>query len=66
MLGKWAVINHTLNGKEKWNAPKNFFTKTRKVGAKYLKTCIKFVLSYSLFNKHGVWQELSQNNLQKN
>ena len=33
--------------------------------AKYLKMCIKFVLFYSLSHKHDVYQELSQNNLQK-
>ena len=45
--------------------PKPFFTKRRKVDAKYLKTFIKFVLFNSLFHKHGVKWKLSQNNLQK-
>ena len=46
--------------------PKPFFTKRRKVDAKYLKTCNKFVLFYSLSHKHDVQQELSQNNLKNN
>ena len=41
---------------------KRFFTKRRKVDAKYIKTWIKFVLFYSLFQRHDVQQELSQNN----
>ena len=54
MLSKLAVINHTLNGKKMELHPKPFFTKRRKVDAKYLKTCIKYVLFYSLFQKHDV------------
>ena len=51
MLGKLPVINHTLNEKNEMHS-KPFFTKTRKVDAKYLKTCNKFVLFYSLSHKH--------------
>ena len=44
MLGKSAVINHTLDRKKMELHPKAFFTKRRRVDGKYLKTCIKFVL----------------------
>ena len=54
MLGKLAVINHTLNGKKNEMHPKPFFTKRRKVDAKYLNTCNKFILFYSLSHKHDV------------
>ena len=54
MLGKLAVINHTLNEKKNEMHPKPFFTKRRKVDAKYSKTCNKFVLFYSLSHKHDV------------
>ena len=37
-----------------------------KVDPKYLKTCIKFVIFYSFFQKNDVEQDLFQNNLQKN
>ena len=40
-----------------------FLTKRKRIDAKYLKTCIKFVLFYSFFRKNNVQQDLFQNNL---
>ena len=40
--------------------PKPFCTKRRKVDAKHVKTCIKFVLFYSLFQKHDVEHDVPE------
>ena len=40
--------------------PKSFFPKRKKVDAKYLKTCIKFVLFYSLLKKDVNLQKKKQ------
>ena len=46
-------------------ASKTLFYKMEKSGRQVLKTCINFVLFYSLFQKHDVKEKLSQNNLPK-